>query len=278
VNISVTSVATYLPSSTINDDAIFMGTTTRLAVPPTLTPIQEASLRMQQTEKQLEDAKERNIVWAVENAVDQEPGDPDADADGVEDTDYVKRPDGGYDRVNFHDCMVPVGLRNESGHIHPMDVDEAHFGGVSERVPTRLTEMVGLFLPTTPLSSIEVFIQNATKNVDIPDLDQTQPLGSLTQDLSQCLSLAPDRQASVSSNVVGEDFFGANGDVSFNSALPPSDMASSLASPLSSIPSSQGSDIDTQMLKNMVLDNEAGINDMDMLGLCLFIFHLACPC
>lgn len=145
MNLSVTSVATYLPSSTEHDGDTFAGTTSRRAVPPTLTPAQEVSLRAKQTEKQIKDADARNVAWSVEEAV--EVGDDDADGD--DDPDYIKQPDGSYVKI-IHEAtlgsMVPVGLRNELGVIEPLDIpkniDEALFGGISEIVPTRLNEIV----------------------------------------------------------------------------------------------------------------------------------------
>lgn len=141
INVSVTSIATYLPSSTDNDQTLFSGTTTRAAAAPSLTPVEEAGLRAEQAEKQIQDADARNIVWPVENAVDPE----DLDAEGEDDPNYRRTANGTYVRV---DTMVPVGIRNEAGDIDPIiiDVEETHFAGISQTVPTRLGEMVRLVL------------------------------------------------------------------------------------------------------------------------------------
>ena len=144
---SITSIATYLPSSTEHDNAAFAGTTFHQPLAPSLTPVQEASLRVQQAEKQSRDADERNVAWSGECAVQLH----DMDGEGEDDPEYVQLPDGTYERIKFHDPgadnMAPIGLRNETGTIEPlassMQVDsEAHFGGVSEPVPTRLQELV----------------------------------------------------------------------------------------------------------------------------------------
>lgn len=143
---SVTSIATYLPSSTQHNNVAFLGTTSRLPVAPTLTPIQEASLRAEQAAKQARDANERNVAWSVEEAIEL----TDLDAEGEDDPDY-------HDPVRKFDVqkpslgvLAPLGLRNESGQIEPlvlpMDVDETYFGGVSEAVPTRLNDLVSLEL------------------------------------------------------------------------------------------------------------------------------------
>lgn len=151
VDVNVTSIATFLPSSTEHDDAPFAGTTSRAPAVPYLTPAQEAAVRADQVEKQTKDADNRNIVWAVESK--DLTDDADADAEGDDDPDYDLQADGSYVRrvARLHETrMVPIGLRNDSGEIEPitvpvqMDVDEMHFGGVSQSVPTRLDEMVRL--------------------------------------------------------------------------------------------------------------------------------------
>ncbi|CAA7271513.1 unnamed protein product [Cyclocybe aegerita] len=137
VSVSVTSIASYLPSSTEHDSAAFSGT-----VPHpgnhVLTPMQEASICKQQAERQQEDAERRNIAWAVEDSVKL--GD-DVDAEGDDDPDYLRQPDGSYQRA---DVVVPVGIRNKDGSIEtlPADVqdEEVRYDGFVERVPTRLQE------------------------------------------------------------------------------------------------------------------------------------------
>lgn len=146
---SITSIATYLPSSTEYDDAAFAGTTFRQPLAPSLTPVQEASLRIQQAEKQSRDSDERNVAWSGEGAVQLR----DVDGEGEDDPEYVQLPDGTYERIKFYDPevdnMAPIGLRNETGAIEPLmpsmqEGSEAHFSGVSEPVPTRLQELVCL--------------------------------------------------------------------------------------------------------------------------------------
>ncbi|KAJ7192999.1 hypothetical protein GGX14DRAFT_593545 [Mycena pura] len=108
-DVSVASIATYLPSST-EDHATFTDTTTRTAVPPTLTPVEEASV-----------LKGDNIVVVGE------------DDDGNYEN-YIRNPDG-----RTEDGLVPIGIRNEEGAIEPLpiDVEEAHFGGVSQNNPQK---------------------------------------------------------------------------------------------------------------------------------------------
>lgn len=154
VNVGIQSIVAYLPSSE-NNDAIFTGTISTAAI-PSLTPLQEASHRVQQAELQTTDALNRTIVWNAEDGL----GDPDAE--GEDDPDYA---DGIYKNVNDSgvEIYVPIGIRNEEGVIEPlpaqqrhggeltqmgrMDVDnapeEALFGGLSEYVPPRAGELVG---------------------------------------------------------------------------------------------------------------------------------------
>ncbi|KAJ7578469.1 HORMA domain-containing protein [Mycena floridula] len=134
VDVNITSIATYLPSSTAHDDCTFAGTTIGGVSSPTLTPAQEAEVRAVQVAKQGQDASSRTIVWAVE-------GD-DADAEGDDDPEYVLQPDGSYVKIvtNIQEPrQVPIGMRNEDGDIEPIsasmkatqlaDEDEFHFSG-----------------------------------------------------------------------------------------------------------------------------------------------------
>jgi hypothetical protein len=86
----------------------------------TLTPLQEVNLSKQQAEVQIKDATKRNVVWAAED-----------------DPDYIRLENG---------MPVPIGIRGQEGLIKALpiqaSVGEAQYGGVSERVPTKLQEMV----------------------------------------------------------------------------------------------------------------------------------------
>lgn len=142
VNVSVTSIATYLPSSTENDSAPFTGTTSKRTAPVILTPSEEASLRVEQAIKQKEDAETRNVVWGVE-------GSTDVDAEGDVDEDFVQQQDGTFHLLGSQSEArpVPIGVRNEAGDIEPltsdmMQVDEVVFGGITQSAPTSLNEMV----------------------------------------------------------------------------------------------------------------------------------------
>ncbi|KAJ7461584.1 HORMA domain-containing protein [Mycena latifolia] len=226
VNLSVASIATYLPSSTENDNATFTGTTTDLAAPPTLTPIEEATVRAEQAAKQSRDAEARNIVWPADAAVEGE----DLDAESEDDPEYVKAADGSF---------VPVGIRNEAGVIEPlpMDLEEAHFEGVSQTVPTRLNDL------------------NAQQRFDNSEIEQTQTFPEFPQPSQD--SAPPSRGHSPStSSGHGHDA----GLFDQSASLPPSDLMSPLTS-------GDEEDIDTQMLQNLVLDNQAMTEDSEMLDM-----------
>ncbi|KAF9027024.1 hypothetical protein BDZ89DRAFT_1134452 [Hymenopellis radicata] len=118
VNVSVTSIATYLPSSTEHDSAPFTGTTTkRMAPPAALTPAEEASsMPMARTSPTLYDKATARICWL--------------------------------DRIPLKEVRpIPVGVRNQGGDIEPipadmMQVDGTVYGETTQAVPTCLDEMM----------------------------------------------------------------------------------------------------------------------------------------
>jgi hypothetical protein len=148
VNVNVASIASYLPSSTAHDNAIFTGTTNDA---PPLTPIQEAEVRAQQIADQQRDAEKRPILY-----------DADADADADDDPDYERQSNGSFIEVvsPSEKKMVPVGMRNQDGEIVEMkavrmDVDdetEVQYRGFAERIPSNLQEVRNLFYSTTNLT------------------------------------------------------------------------------------------------------------------------------
>ncbi|KAF7322313.1 HORMA domain-containing protein [Mycena chlorophos] len=158
VNLSVASIATYLPSSTENDHATFTGTVSRSnAAPPPLTPVEEAAVRAEQVAKQAEDAENRNVVWAADAAVE---GD-DMDCPGEDEETFQ-----GKLRWDAEVGMVPIGIRNGDGLIEPIPVEleaEKQFGGTSQLVPTRLDEL------------------NALGQFDNANMEQTQSFPGLPQ-------------------------------------------------------------------------------------------------
>lgn len=153
MDVNVRSVVSYLPSSTENDDSTFTGTISVDKNAHKLTPVQEANVRVVEAENQLKDAEQRNIAWAVDGVVVG-----DEDAEGDEDPEYELGPEGQYVRTAPKGPLVPnenvpVGMRSIDGEIIPlarphhadegsMDIDEAHFGGISEEVPTHVAQLV----------------------------------------------------------------------------------------------------------------------------------------
>lgn len=133
---NVTSIASYLPSSEeYGDNAAFSGLTGNPRRSD-LTPQQEALIRKYATEKQYEDAKNRNLVWLAEDSVDLS----DTEAEGEDDPDYIRLPDGTYEKNRD---PVPVGIRTEDGRIDELpERAEIHFGGITENIPQRLQEVV----------------------------------------------------------------------------------------------------------------------------------------
>lgn len=127
VNMNVTSVSSYLPSLTEDNDALFTGITNSA---PKLSPIEEARLRAEDAELQRKDALGRNVVW---------------DADGGEDAVGEETSDDGivlarYDGVS---TIVPIGLRVDDGAIQAIPEasrSECVFGK-SQHTPTRVGEL-----------------------------------------------------------------------------------------------------------------------------------------
>ncbi|KAG5638989.1 hypothetical protein H0H81_008210 [Sphagnurus paluster] len=230
VNLSVTSIATYLPSSTQQNNATFGGTASRLPNAPRLTPVQEATIRAAQAEQQLKDAQQRNIAWCGEEAVEDV---HDIDGEGEDDPDYIRLPDGSYQRVASDNCAVtlaPIGIRNnETGVIEPlngpMDVEEAHFGGAPEVVPTRLHDL------------------NVDRAIEKSNIEQTQVIEDFTQDLDAPVPSRLAMDQSRSSSLAAEKLF--------DSEHRGSSWPSPAISPITSHLSSQGSDADMEMLKDM---------------------------
>ncbi|GLB34722.1 putative HORMA domain containing protein [Lyophyllum shimeji] len=226
VNLSVTSIATYLPSSTQSNNAAFGGTVPRVPMAPSLTPVEEGRLRAEQAERQIEDAQERNVVWSVEEAVDLH----DLDAVGEDDPDYEHLPDGSYRKIASDEKgnLVPAGVRNaETGAIEPlvgpMDIEERHFGGVSETVPTRLNEL------------------NLNAAIERSNIEQTQDIGELNQEATSPPPTPAPHSPSSSST--------ANN--IFDSAHRKSSWALTAMSPITSAISRRGSDADMEMLKDL---------------------------
>ncbi|KAG6837277.1 hypothetical protein H0H93_012282 [Arthromyces matolae] len=241
VNLSVTSIATYLPSSNSLTNATSGGTISRSGA-STLTPAQEASLRAAQVEQQITDARARRVAWSGEEAVELD----DADGEGDDDPDYIRLPDGSYRKRTENDTpgeMMPSGIRNEeTGQIEPlcgpMDIEEAHFEGVAENIPTKLDEL------------------NREKASEMSNVEQTQVVEDpYTQDVPMP-SPSPENQTSTS-NITSDHVFQSSGREA--------DWSSPPSSPITSILSRQVSDTDMDVIKD--LESQAVADDMVPLDL-----------
>ncbi|KAG6909639.1 hypothetical protein DXG01_016421 [Tephrocybe rancida] len=209
------------------NNAAFGETMLRQPVAPNLTPAQEASLRAAQAEQQLMDAQVRAVAWSGDEAVELS----DADGEGEDDPDYMRLPDGTYKRIatGTPGALIPSGIRNnKTGDIEPlcgpMDAQEAHFAGVSEKLHTKLNDL------------------NREKPNEKSNLEQTQVVEDLfTQDVPMA-SPSPENQTSMSSMTT---------DSIFHSSRRQSSWTPPPLSPVTSIISRQGSDPDIDMLKEM---------------------------
>ncbi|KAF9032149.1 hypothetical protein BDZ89DRAFT_1158622 [Hymenopellis radicata] len=240
VNVSVTSIATYLPSSTEHDSAPFTGTTTkRMAPPAALTPAEEASLRLEQASKQKEDAGTRNVVWEADADATC-----DVDADGEDESDFVRQSDGTYLLVGSHPVKevrpIPVGVRNQGGDIEPipadmMQVDGAVYGETTQAVPTCLDEMM------------------STQPIDAPMIAATQ-----------CAEYTPtptNRSRGRVTSPFRDDL------MHFSPRRDSRELSSELGTPCPTTHRrEEDDDIDTQMLQKLVLSNDA-VEDTIMLDM-----------
>ncbi|PPQ71815.1 hypothetical protein CVT24_006205 [Panaeolus cyanescens] len=134
VSLNVATIASFLPSSTANNNAVYSGLTNNAPGKVSLTPVQEAKAAQDQIEKQLEDAQTRNVVWPAEDDL------TDDDAEGEDDMEYTRGDDG-------LAPLVPLGVIDKNGNLVPhndadMYEEEARFGGVSQAVPQDLNEIV----------------------------------------------------------------------------------------------------------------------------------------
>ncbi|KAK1227809.1 hypothetical protein PQX77_009184 [Marasmius sp. AFHP31] len=175
VEVNVSSIATYLPSSTEHDNEPFAGlTSARPSTMPSVTPAEEETRRAEQNERQLEDAEKRNVVWSAEGI---EVGDADGDYDLDPECVQPSPPPN-----------VPIGIRNAEGGIDPvpehpeataMEVDEAQVYGVTQIIPTRLQEIMtnkpssALMIPETQsvIPTQEASTGNCLPPSDIPPPD-----------------------------------------------------------------------------------------------------------
>ncbi|KAJ3980132.1 HORMA domain-containing protein, partial [Lentinula detonsa] len=135
VDVSVSSIATYLPSSTEHDNQTFSGTVNRpgALVPPSLTPAEEVALRAEEIKKQTLDAENRRIIWTAED----EP--KEAKSTGVV-----------VDAKGHNFIRKPIGIKDDDGAIrglNSMDTEdifeERHYYGPSQVMPRGLKDIQG---------------------------------------------------------------------------------------------------------------------------------------
>lgn len=120
MDVSVSSIATYLPSSTENDNKAFGGTIHSGAIPtPALTPAEEIARRVEEVKKHAIDAETRRVVWAADPNIEDE---------------------------QRAENVKPTGIREDDGTISALpfvqeSVEERHFFGVSQPVPQGLMDI-----------------------------------------------------------------------------------------------------------------------------------------
>ncbi|EMD38181.1 hypothetical protein CERSUDRAFT_104791 [Gelatoporia subvermispora B] len=245
VDVRITSVSGYLPS-TEDNNAPFLGTTQGNAfTAPALSPVEEAAARLQQVEAQHQDALNRRVAW------DADEGMCDEDADGEADPDVDPRK---FDSKG--DFLGPIGVRDEEGKIQSLSqeeqgghrestsVEQAQYAGQCDTVPTRIAQLAQAnrhstdFVPETqPLEETQVLV-SPTRSGGSPS-----PLASPTPRLRH------------SSRAAGCSI----------QSLPPSDIGESIQSEPSLNPNAQS--IDTQLVKELIMEARACDDDSEMLDL-----------
>ncbi|KAJ4466587.1 HORMA domain-containing protein [Lentinula lateritia] len=134
VDVSVSSIATYLPSSTEHDNQPFGGTVARSValVPPGLTPAGEIALRAEEIKKQIVDANSRRVVWAAEDEPKEETEETETSGVSGKGPDIVRKP-------------IPLGIKNDNGEVRCLDADETfeerHYYGPSPIAPLGLKDI-----------------------------------------------------------------------------------------------------------------------------------------
>ncbi|KAJ4487607.1 HORMA domain-containing protein [Lentinula aciculospora] len=140
VDVSVSSIATYLPSSTEHDNRSFGGTINRSGViaPPSLTPAEEVALRAEEIKKQTLDAESRRIVWAAENELKEG---TDVGVAGSKGSDFVLKPVGIKDGDGAIRCLDPMNTEET--------FEERHYYGPSQIAPRGLKDIQRPISPTS---------------------------------------------------------------------------------------------------------------------------------
>lgn len=133
VDVRITSVASFLPSSDDNN-ATFTGTTHGLTAIPALTPAEQNAKSLQQYEIQMQDAKSRRIMYDADGLCDE-------DADGEDELDYspsTPNDDSPIGMRGDDDSIVPLPVDTESRNS-PMEVD-----ATSAAVPENIGQLVSV--------------------------------------------------------------------------------------------------------------------------------------
>ncbi|KAJ3480231.1 hypothetical protein NLI96_g8494 [Meripilus lineatus] len=283
VDVKVTSVSGYLPS-TEDNDAPFLGITARngQAVHP-LTPLEEASVRAQQAEAQRQDAMQRRVVWDAEDCLVEMDLDGEGDRDDSGDSGQVlaawRAGESGIELAG------PVGMRDDNGNIAPLSdepenghqsipaaetLDDSHYVGEQEHVPSHVGQLVGRrrsletglpilnLFQTTPVRQPENFEQ--TQQLDLAEL---MGQASSSPHLSETPSPSPPSSPLVTPKA-GVSRLRPTETLFVPESLPPSDVVSSS---LPSVSSYEETDMDTGAIKEFLDATKDSQGDEEMLNM-----------
>lgn len=234
-----------------------------------LTHLEEIAVRAEQDRIQAQDAEARVVVWDAEKAVDG-----DLDAECEDDPDYVVDKSVNDSGIGMMGALL--GIRSEDGVVVPIntakvgaasstgtvdgsratgpivlntdDIEEAQYVGTSEDVPLNAGALVHLFFINS-IMKLTTLEQRLTHLIVDHHLTQTQELLEPTQHLPLDTHTSSTMQA-------------------ITSSLPPSSDRGT-PTPTQSQSMLQGETVPTQMLMDMLLDNQnssAPTQDTEMLG------------
>ncbi|KAJ3745036.1 HORMA domain-containing protein [Lentinula detonsa] len=184
VDVSVSSIATYLPSSTEHDNQTFSGTVNRpgALVPPSLTPAEEVALRAEEIKKQTLDAENRRIIWTAED----EP--KEAKSTGVV-----------VDAKGHNFIRKPIGIKDDDGAIrglNSMDTEdifeERHYYGPSQVMPRGLKDIQGSVdqMSTTDFPQTQLVLEDGNYGEDWQTNNSPKPMRRQESMVSDAFSLS----------------------------------------------------------------------------------------
>ena len=226
VNVHVASVSAYIPSAETTDCA---------------PPSEDGSLgtlasnmRQAQFEAQKQDAQERTTVWDAEKIGRLDS--LDVDAEFEDDPDFPQQ--ASHDSETSPDEWVPMGIRTEGGHIVPSTTLSRQRGSDRDVMDIDTGEATQELLFTGRAECVPDCVQHLVRSNDSLSLS-SEPSFQNNENAGELSVSLPPTQKVVSGSKSPERSI---------DSLPPSDFSMQGCS----LPSASGSDIDTQLISNLM--------------------------